>query len=50
MTERDKHLNNRKASLGRLIEAHVAMICGKAITWFVGCRLREGFSSGGVAR
>jgi hypothetical protein len=39
MTERDKHLNNRKARMGRLIEAHMAMICGKAITWFVGCRL-----------
>jgi hypothetical protein len=22
-----------------LVEAHMALICGKVITWFVGCRL-----------
>ena len=39
MTERDKGLNGRKVRMGRLVEAQMALICGKAITWFVGCRL-----------
>jgi hypothetical protein len=39
MTERDNGLNCRKVRMGRLVEAHMALICGKVITWFVGCRL-----------
>ena len=39
MTERDKGLNGRKVRMGRLVEAQMALICGKVITWFVGCRL-----------
>jgi hypothetical protein len=39
MTERDKGLNGRKVRMGRLVEAHIVLICGKVITWFVGCRL-----------
>jgi len=39
MIERDKHLNCRTLGMGRLVEAHMSLICGKAITWFVGCRL-----------
>jgi hypothetical protein len=39
MTERDNGLNCRKVGMGRLVEAHMALICGKVITWFVGCRL-----------
>jgi hypothetical protein len=39
MTERDKSLNCRKVRMGRFVEAHMALICGKVITWFVGCRL-----------
>jgi hypothetical protein len=35
MTERDKGLNGRKVRMG----AQMALICGKVITWFVGCRL-----------
>jgi hypothetical protein len=38
-TERDKSLNCRKVRMGRFVEAHMALICGKVITWFVGCRL-----------
>jgi len=39
MTERDKGLNCRKVRTGRLVETHMQLICGKVITWFVGCRL-----------
>ncbi len=39
MTEGDDGLNRRKVRIGRLVEAHMALICGKAITWFIGCRL-----------
>jgi hypothetical protein len=42
MTERDDGLSRRKIlniRIGRLVEAHMALICGKAITWFIGCRL-----------
>jgi hypothetical protein len=39
MTERDNGLNFRKLGMGRLVEAHMTLICGKVITWFVGCRL-----------
>jgi hypothetical protein len=39
VTERDNGLNCRKVGMGRLVEAHMALICGKVITWFVGCRL-----------
>jgi hypothetical protein len=42
MTERENGLNRRKAldiRTGRLVEAHMALICGKVITWFIGCRL-----------
>jgi hypothetical protein len=42
MTERDDGLNCRKVleiGVGRLVEAHMALICGKVITWFIGCRL-----------
>jgi hypothetical protein len=39
MTERDKGLNCRKVRMGRRVEAHMTLICGKVITWFVGCRL-----------
>jgi hypothetical protein len=40
MTERDKGLNSRKVRIGRIVEAHMTlMICGKVVTWFVGCRL-----------
>jgi hypothetical protein len=38
-TESDKSLNCRKVRMGRFVEAHMALICGKVITWFVGCRL-----------
>ena len=36
MTERDNGLNRRKVldiRIGRLVEAHMALICGKVITW-----------------
>jgi hypothetical protein len=36
---RDKSLNGRKVRIGRIVEAHMTLICGKVITWFVGCRL-----------
>jgi hypothetical protein len=39
MTERDKGLNGRKVRIGRIVEAHMTLICGKVVTWFVGCRL-----------
>ena len=39
MTERDKSLNHRKVRMGRIVEAQMELICGKIITWFVGCRL-----------
>jgi hypothetical protein len=39
MTKREKGLNGRKVRMGRLVEAEMALICGKVITWFVGCRL-----------
>jgi hypothetical protein len=39
MTERDKDLNGRKVRIGRTVEDHMTLICGKVITWFVGCRL-----------
>jgi len=39
MAERDKGLTGRKVRMGRVVEANMAMICGKVITWFVGCRL-----------
>jgi len=42
MTKRDNGLNRRKVldiRIGRLIEAHMALICGTVITWFIGCRL-----------
>ena len=39
MTERDNGLNSRKVRMGRLVEAQMALICGKVITWFVSCRL-----------
>ena len=39
MAERDKGLTGRKARMGRVVEANMALICGKVITWFVGCRL-----------
>ena len=39
MTERDKGLNGRKVRIGRIVEAHMALICGEVITWFIGCRL-----------
>jgi len=39
MTERDKDLNCRKVRIGRTVEDHMTPICGKVITWFVGCRL-----------
>ena len=42
MTDRDNGLNRRKVldiRIGRLVEAHMALICGEVITWFIGCRL-----------
>jgi hypothetical protein len=39
MTERYKDLNRRKVRIGRTVEAHMTLICGKVVTWFVGCRL-----------
>lgn len=39
MTNRDKSLNSRNVPKGRLVEAHMTLICGKVVTWFVGCRL-----------
>lgn len=39
MTERDKGSNGRKVRIGRIVEAHMTLICGKVVTWFVGCRL-----------
>ena len=42
MTGCNKGLNRDKAldiGIGRLVEAHMALICGKAITWLIGCRL-----------
>jgi hypothetical protein len=42
MTGCDKGSNRGKAldiRIGRRVEAHMALICGKAITWFIGCRL-----------
>ncbi|MFZ0094817.1 MAG: hypothetical protein WB540_05400 [Pseudolabrys sp.] len=42
MTEDENGLNRRKAldiRTGWLVEAHMALICGKVITWFIGCRL-----------
>jgi hypothetical protein len=42
MTDRDNGLNRRNVldiRNGRLVEAHMALICGEVITWFIGCRL-----------
>jgi hypothetical protein len=39
MPECDNGLNYRKVRIGRSVEAHLTLICGKVITWFVGCRL-----------
>jgi len=42
MTKGENALKRRKAldiRRGRLVEAHMALICGKLITWFIGCRL-----------
>jgi hypothetical protein len=42
MTEIENGLNRRKVldiRIGRIVEAHMALICGKVITWFIGCRL-----------
>ena len=39
MTKRDNGLNRPKARIGRTVEAHMTLICGKVVTWFVGCRL-----------
>ena len=39
MTERDKGFYGRKVRMGQLVEAQMALICGKVITWLVGCRL-----------
>jgi hypothetical protein len=42
VTESENDLNRRKVfdiRIGRYVEAHMAMICGKVITWFIGCRL-----------
>jgi len=42
MTESENGLDHRKVldiRMGRLVEAHMALICGKVITWFIGCRL-----------
>ena len=39
MAERDKGLTGRKIRMGRVVEANMALICGKLVTWFVGCRL-----------
>jgi hypothetical protein len=39
MAERDKGLTGRRVRMGRVVEANMALICGKVITWFVGCRL-----------
>jgi hypothetical protein len=42
MTKRDTGLNYRKVvdiRSSRLVEAHMALICGKVVTWFIGCRL-----------
>jgi hypothetical protein len=42
MTEGENRLNRRKAldiRTGWLVEAHMTLICGKVITWCIGCRL-----------
>ena len=42
MTEHKNGLNRREAldiRTGSLVEAHMALICGKVIAWFIGCRL-----------
>jgi hypothetical protein len=42
MTEGENGLNRPNAldvRTGWLVEAHMALICGKVITWFIGCRL-----------
>ena len=39
MAERDKGLTGRKVRMGRVVEANMTLICGKVITWLVGCRL-----------
>jgi hypothetical protein len=39
MTESYDGSNRRKVRIGPLVEAHMALICGKAFTWFIGCRL-----------
>ncbi len=42
MTEVKTAMKRRKAldiRTGRLVEAHMSLICGKVITWFIGCRL-----------
>jgi hypothetical protein len=42
MTEIENGLSRRKVldiRIGRIVEAHMALICGKVITWFIGCRL-----------
>ncbi len=42
MTDCNKGLNHGRVldiRIGRLVEAHMALIYGKAITWFIGCRL-----------
>jgi hypothetical protein len=42
MVESENGLNRRKAfdiRIGRHVEAHMVLICGKVITWFIGCRI-----------
>jgi hypothetical protein len=42
MTQGENALNRRKAidiRTGRLVEANIELICGKVVTWFIGCRL-----------
>jgi hypothetical protein len=42
MTQGENALNRRKAidiRTGRLVEANMELICGKVVTWFIGCRL-----------
>jgi len=42
MAEIKTAMNRRKAldiRTGRLVETHMSLICGKVITWFIGCRL-----------
>ena len=40
MTEGENGLNRRKVldiRIGRLVEGFMALICGKVITWVIGC-------------